>query len=95
MTSIEFFRKARTYFDELGRDVAGNPFQKIAECGKMLLNDSRVKKLLENSRRGNPGLMYMIFIDRNLRCICHKNFKEIIELLQEIDVNVVVGSVAR
>ena len=26
VTSIEFFRKARTYFDELGRDVAGNPF---------------------------------------------------------------------
>lgn len=24
VTSIEFFRKARTYFDELGRDVAGN-----------------------------------------------------------------------
>ena len=95
VTSIEFFRKARTYFDELGRDVAGNPFQKIAERGKALLSDSRVAKLLENSRRENPGLMDMICFDRNLRCISHKNFKEVIELLQEIDVNVVVGSVAR
>ena len=95
VTSIEFFRKARTYFDELGRDVVGNPFQKIAERGKALLSDSRVTKLLENSRRENPGLMDMIFFDRNLRCISHKNFKEVIELLQEIDVNVVVGSVAR
>ena len=95
VTSIEFFRKARTYFDELGRDVAGNPFQKIAERGKALLSDSRVTKLLENSRREDPGLMDMIFFDRNLRCISHKNFKEVIELLQEIDVNVVVGSVAR
>ena len=95
VTSIEFFRKARTYFDELGRDVAGNPFQKIAERGKVLLSDSRVTKLLENSRRENPGLMDMICFDRNLRCVSHKNFKEVIELLQEIDVNVVVGSVAR
>ena len=37
----------------------------------------------------------MICFDRNLRCVSHKNFKEVIELLQEIDVNVVVGSVAR
>ena len=59
------------------------------------MSDSRVAKLLENSRRENPGLMDMICFDRNLRCISHKNFKEVIELLQEIDVNVVVGSVAR
>ena len=55
VTSIEFFRKARTYFDELGRDVAGNPFQKIAERGKALLSDSRVTKPLENSRWENHG----------------------------------------
>lgn len=95
MTSIEFFRKARAYFDELVRDVAGNPFQKVAERGKALLNDSQVTRLLENSRRENPGLVEMLLLDRSLRCTSHKNFKEVIELLQEIDVNVVVGKVAR
>lgn len=95
MTSIEFFRKARAYFDELVRDVAVNPFQKVAERGKALLNDSQVTRLLENSRRENPGLVEMLLLDRSLRCTSHKNFKEVIELLQEIDVNVVVGKVAR
>lgn len=56
-----------------------------------MLNDSQVTRLLENSRRENPGLIDMLLLDRSLRCTSHKNFKEVIELLQEIDVNVVVG----
>lgn len=95
VTSIEFFRKARKYFDELGKDAAGNRFQEVAERGKALLNDSKIVKLLENSRRENPGLMDLILFDQNLRCSCHKKFKEVIEILQDVDVNVVVGNVAR
>ena len=95
ITSIEFFRKARVYFDKLAQDAAGNPFQQVAERGKSLLNESSITKLLESSKRENPGLMDMILFDRNLRGSFHKNFKEVIELLQEIDVNVVVGAVAK
>ena len=78
VTSIEFFRKARTYFDELGRDVAGNCFQELAERGKSLLSDSRIVKLLENSHRENPGLKDLIFFDQHLRRSCHQEFKEVI-----------------
>lgn len=94
VTSIEFFRKARTYFEELSVHVAGNPFQKLAERGKSLLNTESVTSLLAHPVK-DPGLLKMILLDRKLRCVCHKNFKEIIDLLQEIDVNVVVGNVAR
>lgn len=95
LTSMEFFRKARKYFDELSHDVAGTRFQELAERGKSLLNDSKIVKLLENSRLENPGLMDLLSFDRYLRYLCHRNLKEVVEILQGIDVNVVVGNVAR
>ena len=94
LTSISFFRKARDYFNTLCVDVAGNPFQEVAERGKSLLNAKSVTNLLKKSIE-DPNLVQLLLLDNGLRCTCHKIFKEIIGLLQDIDVNVLVGNVAR
>mgnify|MGYP002589506344 CR=1 FL=1 len=95
LMSIKFFQKACEYFDKLAVDVAGNPFQSVVEKGRSLLKDSRIDKLLGHPRQDNPGLANLISFDRVFRCLLNKQFKEVIELLQGIDVNVVVGGVAK
>ena len=93
-TSLSFFRKARTYFDQLSVGSSGTPFQEVVDRGRSLLNSSSVVKLLSDDSE-NPNFLRLLLLDRGLRCSCHQTFKAIIELLQEIDVNVVVGRVAR
>ena len=95
LMSIKFYRKAREYFDKLATDVAGNPFQSVVEKGRSLLKDSRIDKLLGHPRQDNPGLVNLIAFDRVFRCLLNKQFKEVIELLQGVDLNVVVGRVAK
>ena len=95
LMSIKFYRKAREYFDKLATDVAGNPFQSVVEKGRSLLKDSRIDKLLGHPRQDNPGLVNLIAFDRVFRCLLNKQFKEVIELLQGVDLNVVVGKVAK
>lgn len=95
MQSIKFYRKAREYFGKLAEHAAGNPFQSTAELGCSLLKDARIDKLLAHPRQDNPGLMQLILFDRVFRCTLNKQFKEVIELLNGIDLNVVVGGVAR
>lgn len=95
MMSIKFYRKAREYFEKLAGHAAGNPFQSTAELGRSLLKDARIDKLLAHPRQDNPGLVQLIVFDRVFRCTLNKQLKEVIELLNGIDLNVVVGGVAR
>lgn len=94
LTSMSFFRKARTYFEELSVDSSCTPFQSVVDAGRSLLNAPSVVKLLSRSTE-DPNILQLLLLDRGLRCVCHRNFKSVIDLLQEIDVNVVVGRVAR
>lgn len=95
ITSIKFYRKAVDYFEKLGKNVGDNCFKVVADRGRSLLNDSRITKLLKHSRQENPSLSNLIYFDRVLRCSLNKEFKAVIELLHGIDLNVVVGDVAR
>lgn len=95
VASIKFFAKASYYFDLLAQDVAGNSFSEVVVRGRSLLNDSQLLKLFGHARRENPGLIDLIRFDHILRCSYNQQLQEIVELLQGIDLNVVVGNIAR
>ena len=94
ITTVFFLQKAKRYLDEVGKTIAGNPMEEGIKKGEALLQNKTLACVL-NFQGKNLSLTEMFKFDKLLRCDMNKQFAELVKLFHEIDVNTVVGRVAR
>ena len=94
--TVAFLKKAKTYLAELGKDISGNPIEQRVRAGEELLRDKVLTRLLEQGAGEKTMSLPDLFrFDKVLRIDLNKQLVELMKLFHEIDLNTVVGQVAR
>lgn len=94
ITTLFFLQKAKVYLNELSRSIAGNPLEEKIKRGIDLLHDKAFLPAL-NYRGEKLTLGEMFRFDKLFHCNRNKRLVELMKLFHEIDLNTVVGRVAR
>ncbi len=94
ITTLFFLQKARDYLNEIVKTITGNPLEEQIKWGHALLQDRAFACMLE-FRGEKLSLGEMFKFDKILRCDLNKKLVELVKLFYEIDLNTVVGRVAR
>lgn len=95
ITTIAFLEKAKLYLDELGRGLAGNPLEEKVRQGQALLKEKAFARLLSYNREQKLTSKDLFLFDHVLCRVLNKKLQELMKLFHELDVNTVVGRVAR
>lgn len=94
--TVLFLRKAKSYLTELNKDLTGNPIEGMVKRGQELLDDKVLVRLFERDFEDRPlNLIDLFLFDKVLRCDLNKKLVELMKLFHEIDLNTIVGQVAR
>ena len=94
LTTIFFLQKTRKYLSEIVKTIGNNPMEERVKRGIALLEEKAFREILD-FRGEKLTLGEMFKFDKILRCDLNKKLLEHIGLFHEIDVNTVVGRVAR
>ncbi len=94
VTTLLFLQKARDYLNEVVRTITGNPLEEKIKWGHSLLQDDALARVL-GFRGEKLSLSEMFKFDKILRCDLNKKLVDLVKLFYEIDLNTVVGRVAR
>lgn len=94
VTTVFFLQKAKDYLDKVIPTIAGNPMEEKIGKGLSLLQSKALARVL--SCRGEKlSLKEMFAFDKILRCDMNVRLAEFVKLIHEIDLNTVVGRIAR
>jgi len=94
ITTLFFLQKAQGYLDEIVKTITGNPLEERIKWGHSLLRDKALARVL-GFRGEKLSLSEMFKFDKILRCDLNKKLVDFVKLFYEIDLNTVVGRVAR
>ncbi len=94
--TIVFLKKAKLYLAELGKEIAGNPIENKIRVGEELLRGKALTRLFEYGiEEKKLGMSDLFLFDKILRGSLNKELVALLKLFHEIDLNTVVGRVAR
>jgi putative mismatch repair-like protein len=95
VTTLSFLKKARTYLNEVRRELAGIPIKEKVEQGLDLLNRKILVRLVDREWDENLSVKNLFLIDKVLGHELNKELVMLMQLFHELDVYTVVGRVAR
>lgn len=94
LLTIQFLLKVIPYLNRILAVQPVSSLEKLCRRALALSNDSSLERILAGELE-NPGLMRLIVLDRFFRGVYNQELRELLNILEQLDVYSLVGGIAR